>query len=1806
MVNNKFYNQQWYLRLAKVPEAWQLLNGGNSTVNGLAGEIAFGSASINIAMLDAGIESTPDLVPVHPAFQGALTDNDDKVPHFIVLSGTGRFSFSNLIYGRHGVLTAGMAAAKAQVNNVAAYSGVGVVGVAPNCKVVSVSQRFTSDFTVFRDLAGLRQFFIKRDFAGRKKVNGLLGYPSIYDVVVSPRKSDDPHQNAYLADLVNQTADIFSMSIQAPVDESTNKVEAFATLVFDDLTFFGRKGRGCVLVVASGNNGQVLEVTAGQYRNEYATSNKPIVVGATRVSNHYNHLVAGSNPEESVATYSNFGERLDIVAPAGGVASGFDRRRSYTTTVWGAGQLSSESPLELTVVAGVSDTELELRNLHGVFPGQHVGLGNPATIQFDVCEIKAINATNNHITIAPLHNVTSPTALNGTKASLSPLHTQTTQAATGANQVRVRSIRGAYAGGQVRIGILGDAAATTNGNSYLISQVDVATKDISVTTMTGGVANLNYPVGTQVVFAPKTANVIGRAGVTVNSVARTIEVSRITLDHIEGLFVGGYVRVVSTTDIEFSRGNIREIIPGAVAGGRQTGTIVFELPLRVRYAAGAVVNNAAAVIEVAKVKTLGFGDINPGFLGTSAATPIVSGVTALMLSAKPTLNALEVKAMIKETADKINVGITGAGAWKDSKGALVSNFSDGASTTLQTAASRGALSIEIVSGVGFDAKHAISIGSSSNVIERVAGNVIFLQYPLWVAQPAGVAVREKRIPAHSDYYGAGRVNAQKAVQAALSYNHAWRKIKIRDSLTTGEPINSPDVWLRPVTDPVVTTQPLESGIPLHQQPRVNEEQLVYVRVINEGNRLPSLKGLTVRCLMAFTNDVNVNLPFPEKWIYQQDRATGENIILLDMKELELEIPANNAVNPANRTTWNEHIVTLNWNPTQQRLNNQGNLENNPAVFSKINPQNLHAYLLVHIAPFDGPDNEVSLTNIAQNKQLTYKPIVPFYAQFRDDTNLHLQKPHPIEVPLDGRTVSEAFKVQVFGVRQNQLTNTYLRFTLIKADGTPNEVVDFKDEGGIWGYAPNGVPAWFAAQAPVVTNVHMAEYRNVSFECGLLVNKQHSRVTVEVIQEPSAGNVIVATQEFQLGMPAHLPQGIQQSKTQVLHTFTDFSTLTAQTAAQAYGPIMGSPTTHFNTAALFGSTQAQKAYAVTGGIAFIQEVAGTQKVNLVLKPDEQPIHNGVVVKYFVYRGLRRNAFLASNGSLLPANQVSDNELLKRMWQVKNEWNQQEQERKQALSPPQTHTTQGLVREDIGLATEATNQLPASESIDKVFAEHTFQPIVEGWSIGEFDVSGDFGFEVMIDYPGHTHTLAEVRALTHVVQANTLTNSEIATDTLGEFDTLYAREKVLGYIDPAAYYGLFYQNKLKNHVGDAVVVIQSGDIKTLVIDKFFTKDSLYLDIRNELGSSLNLYTTYKGTGSNYPQIQLNGASMPYEYHGWPIVRVPIIGNAPTELGCQLPIGNNSHPILHLVSGAYQTSGNASSTTARLQFKLLASATGANTTQEFLLQAPKQGNHIFPFYFRITYSKRYSTPDAIDAVINQGAMNKIARYDAIFPFGQIPLYPVPNATVWNSSSYLKYLGLTSLSSEGQDFNLQLGAAQDTIGETVYGVVKLPSEVGGVDAYNTFTYPLGLEGGKNNQPTILHHLTSLNVLAAVTTETDVGLAGVQLLKLGVPTGNASLQATMANFYSVSYTTAEANALRAAAEVFVTGYPVYFMFQEGTYGTEVTNKFKLALQGIVKSTEGVYQTQVVAPDTDIWCYAFKENSKNFFTNAYATAYGQL
>ncbi len=30
MVNNKFYNQQWYLRLAKVPEAWQLLNGGNS------------------------------------------------------------------------------------------------------------------------------------------------------------------------------------------------------------------------------------------------------------------------------------------------------------------------------------------------------------------------------------------------------------------------------------------------------------------------------------------------------------------------------------------------------------------------------------------------------------------------------------------------------------------------------------------------------------------------------------------------------------------------------------------------------------------------------------------------------------------------------------------------------------------------------------------------------------------------------------------------------------------------------------------------------------------------------------------------------------------------------------------------------------------------------------------------------------------------------------------------------------------------------------------------------------------------------------------------------------------------------------------------------------------------------------------------------------------------------------------------------------------------------------------------------------------------------------------------------------------------------------------------------------------------------------------------------------------------------------------------------------------------------------------------------------------------------------------------
>ncbi|HAS46083.1 MAG TPA: hypothetical protein DCS93_36720 [Microscillaceae bacterium] len=1696
--NNRFFEQQWHLKLIEAPEAWELLNGGTN-LSGDADEIAFGSSNITIAMIDHGIDTT------HPAFQGHLTDTTkNKIAYFIHRSSNlSNFNFEEHLYSPHGTQTAGVVAAKAQIVGVASYDGVGVIGVAPNCGLICISHKTEKTrlgFFTLRDVAGLKNFGKKRGYQGNLRIKQLLGLKTYLTQLISPRKSDAPDKGKNLIELMKAGpyADIFSLSIQSPHKANVFTVEDFANAIFNDLTFFGRKGKGCLVVVGSGNNSASLEIPNTmplEYRNQYAASNKPIIVGATAVSNSYDPDTPGSLSMERRASYSNFGSRVDIVAPAGGDTPGFDQRATWTSTQKHYGELLATTPLELPVRRRINSNLLEFNNVNGIFPFQYIGIGDPTSVgQIEIRLVTDVDTATQRVAITP--PLTIP---NTNTAFFNPLHTKTTVATTNSNILTLESLDGAYVGGRVYIGSLGSASS---GSDYLISAINTANRQITITFLNGSPASINTTSGTPVVFQPVLATVITTTATTTQT---DITLSAVTVSGTEarGLYEGAEI-IIHDNPMNIKAWGRIESKNEDITSTASPKDQIITFTSSITFAAGSTPINLNN--EIRFIRLFPSGDVDTRFKGTSSATPVVSGVIALMLSAKSSLNALEVKDLLENSAEQI------------------------------------------------DPTHAD-----------------------WTTRNG---------KDFNPHYGHGRVNALEAVRAAQNYNHDTRKLKIRDNENNSDPINSPDIWVSPATAPITPTTYQQSG--LHKdEPKLSEKQQVSIRVINDGTSLPSLRGTTVRCLFAFTNASTPSFPFPDSWIHQEGKDNGENIVLLGIEEIGVEIPTKNGVNQANKATWNEHIVTIDWDTSDATID-----------WKKINPKGLNAYILAHIAPFDGDGaNEVSLVDVSKNKHLTYKPIAPFYIWFTDDTGQHLDQPTKVEVPFSGATVNTSFATKIFGIYKNKVSNTYLKLTLKHTgENIPDEVVKFKDEGGgNWGYVPNGIPDWVIVQNPDTPDLPVNDHKNLFFECGLTVSSRHSRVTVEVIDETTAGTeVVLGSQVFTCGLSTAIPTGMQQNPTQPFHTFTDFTHLT-QSDTQAYGPVKGQESTQFRTSALFTSTQTQKAYAVVGGAAFIQEITGTDLLNLVLKPDEQPIVNGMVVKYFIYRGLKKSSFLDASGQVLTESNSTNNDMLQRMWQVKDEWNQQQSEIKQNLNPPENHTPEGLKREDVGLATKNEDKLADTETIDRVF-EHTFQPIIEGWQLGEFETSGNFGLEVVVDYPGHSNTLAEVRMLDYLIKVDPFVGNIADGDHLGEFDKLFAREKILGYVDPAAYYGAFYEFSLKNHVGSAVEKIQGKTIKTKIIDKFFTKNNIYIDIRNELGNSINLYDTYK-SANNPPHIQLNGASTAYQYQNWPIIRLEVINNSLTDIKCQLPIGSNTDPILYLVTGAFKSDKN--------KFKIL-NAAGSNTN-EFSLKVPEKDKQVFSYHFKITYNKRHRTLETPNGNISTGIFNRLGRYDNIFPFNQISVHSTEQGnTIWHTQGELRYLGNTSIT-DGKDVNLQIGAAKDTIGETMYGFVKLPTEVGGKDNYQVASYPLGLDGGEQQVATFLHYLDSLKFLNSANPVPVNDPHVVDVIKFHTQAAETILQEDVQHLYSVSYTHDEATALTQAASIFDQRYPIYFVFQEGVYPKGAINKFKLALQGVVHDpTTNVYQTQIVSTTEPIWCYAFDDTSNSFFSSAYAAAFKNL
>lgn len=223
--NDPLFPQQWNLQKIRAPEAW---------------DISRGNSSISVAIIDEGGSNHEDYV-LAPGYDARFGDNDPT---------------PNPSDG-HGVACAGIVAAT--VNN-----GIGVAGVAPNCRV--------------------RHIRIAYGIGG--------GFWSTSDTIVA-----DGIRRA-----VDLGADVLSNSYT--VGPSTLVTNAFKYAQTN-----GRGGRGTPIAVATGN--------ADQLGISYPARLSPSIPGllAVGASNQWDQRKSKTSLDGETWWGSNYGPELDVVAP---------------------------------------------------------------------------------------------------------------------------------------------------------------------------------------------------------------------------------------------------------------------------------------------------------------------------------------------------------------------------------------------------------------------------------------------------------------------------------------------------------------------------------------------------------------------------------------------------------------------------------------------------------------------------------------------------------------------------------------------------------------------------------------------------------------------------------------------------------------------------------------------------------------------------------------------------------------------------------------------------------------------------------------------------------------------------------------------------------------------------------------------------------------------------------------------------------------------------------------------------------------------------------------------------------------------------------------------------------------------------------------------------------------------------------------------------------------------------------------------------------------------------------------------------
>jgi pyrrolidone-carboxylate peptidase len=940
------------------------------------------------------------------------------------------------------------------------------------------------------------------------------------------------------------------------------------------------------------------------------------------------------------------------------------------------------------------------------------------------------------------------------------------------------------------------------------------------------------------------------------------------------------------------------------------------------------------------------------FGGTSYSTPVVAGIAALMLSARPTLSWVEVREILRTTSRKIQVGETDIrGLWTDPARQAPNDWvlnddrnglrlrSPSLSTMLAMAVTaprnaqhqlnHGQSTLRLANAAGFEIGDAIfitdGVHSDYHVIEDKAGNTITIDALRhdFGTSPATTVTAGATRPVRSDFYGHGRVNARLAVRAAIVYRHTDRDLAIRNHLAdTGladvdpavTPIHSPDIWLRNQDDPLSPAPPYDQAGP-YQNPRAANDRFIYARIKNIGDRLANLDAwvhfyVALSDHLAPAIDMRVN-PAPgiaTPFLFPGDPA--DTVTPSVPPKSWCDITANDiAIAGAGLGTGNANVYHVRANPTPSAdynilipagaipASDPGNLNSGVTVVrirwsaAHLPPAfTPHAiYLLAYVSPVDG---ERRGREAGRHNNMSYREIA-----FADFGLLEATGPAPlpssVQVDAFGTPLVTPFQLQVnqaIGFFQTERVQIELSRT---SDNGSTERAIYRWDGAAWRLEDQGGAAvgWAHLSPPVdaVTSAPAAgSQRNVNFAGDFACGLQHQKVSFRaVIHSARAGavRVPIAEESFEVQVIAETPPTpgasalFPEPPRADSFVFTDFASLTAQTAGQSFGPQSSGS---FRITSVFRAATAPKAYAVAPGVVMVQPV-DAQKVNLVLRPLRQP-------------GLRLDHFLDPANNALVRAQAGAPDFVSRLWPV--------------------HIGQnpvGTPFSSVALGFDPANQ-PAIERIDRFFfaagSSTQYALAKAGEWLGDFLHSGsnEFGFEILLEEGTAQPTFQNIRQESYSVDVSALPETSDAE----RFTKRLAREEILNYLDPAAFYAMHFDGLVRRPGGGSFT---DQALVSNVVDKFANRRKVYLDIRNENGSSYNFYGNYKGTtpADLARNIRLGTsesalAAATYGSQEWPL---HILSPAPlattalkNPLVLELRVNDNLKPVLYVERGEIVT--------------------------------------------------------------------------------------------------------------------------------------------------------------------------------------------------------------------------------------------------------------------------------------------------------------